>query len=883
MLLDGTLRSLWLASLHAVGILLFCRGFLLTRSVLDNIAQLPQEDRLTPTFDKVVILVIDALRYDFVSEQVNATAVYHNRLKSVQQLVTADPGRSFLTRFIADPPTTTLQRLKGLTTGSLPTFVDAGSNFAGTAIAEDNWLLQSRLAGKRIAFTGDDTWQALFPDTFEPEFNAPYESFNVWDLDTLDRGVEAHLFDWLDVGKRNSWDILIAHALGVDHAGHRYGTNHVELQRKLDEMDQWIRRLVGQISDMREDVLLIVMGDHGMNAQGDHGGDSDLEVDAALWMYSSKGKIFGGTSKDSVRQIDLVPTLSGLLGLPTPFNSLGSPIEQAFSVHYLEQLRKTSRQIQRYAALYGEQSDEIGREVRALPRPVDTSKGHEKYQRDVLNIFARRWAQYDLTPMMQGLYVLLMSALLDLQQIRRQSRKIVELLILLVNIGTCVSLTVIEAPIIRDYAPSICLSCVTAQLSQCVVRSSLRLPDIQALPTLLFLGHCLMFTSNSFIIHEDRIVLGLLQLGLSLRAIDSLNHSKAVHAICLLIVGLIGRITASFRLCREEQINRCVSNWSMSGSVLQQTIVIAILLTIVTVCLPKASNIVFTFLGNRPSTSTVALKIIMHVQLLGITVLWTLDSLDYLPIARIICAWSVVIVGLGWALAWTWFASFTASELTSDGKGATLGSEHVARSLYVQLVLGMAGLVLLAAKPLGVVSLALMLTQLLLLIVAKDSCETSTMTVILSLLCHLHFFSTGHQMTLSSIQWDTAFLLSREITALSPMLVCLNAFGAFILCTMLFPAIVRDKDRGHVAAGPSVRSHCSVSSLAAILTFCSASMCTHFRRHLMVWKIFAPRFMCAAFATLVTDAVSILVGLPLQLSIGLRFGRPKRVLSQHED
>ena len=39
-----------------------------------------------------------------------------------------------LLKFIADPPTTTLQRLKGLTTGSLPTFIDAGSNFAGEVI-----------------------------------------------------------------------------------------------------------------------------------------------------------------------------------------------------------------------------------------------------------------------------------------------------------------------------------------------------------------------------------------------------------------------------------------------------------------------------------------------------------------------------------------------------------------------------------------------------------------------------------------------------------------------------------------------------------------------------------------------------------------------------
>jgi GPI ethanolamine phosphate transferase 3 subunit O len=36
----------------------------------------------------------------------------------------------------------TLQRLKGMTTGSLPTFIDMGSNFATPEINEDNVIDQ---------------------------------------------------------------------------------------------------------------------------------------------------------------------------------------------------------------------------------------------------------------------------------------------------------------------------------------------------------------------------------------------------------------------------------------------------------------------------------------------------------------------------------------------------------------------------------------------------------------------------------------------------------------------------------------------------------------------------------------------------------------------
>ena len=37
-----------------------------------------------------------------------------------------------------------------------------------------------------------------------------------------------------------------------------------------------------------DDTVLFVMGDHGMTRTGDHGGDSDDEVDAALFVFSTR-------------------------------------------------------------------------------------------------------------------------------------------------------------------------------------------------------------------------------------------------------------------------------------------------------------------------------------------------------------------------------------------------------------------------------------------------------------------------------------------------------------------------------------------------------------------------------------------------------------------
>lgn len=88
---------------------------------------------------------------------------------------------------MADAPTTTFQRIKGLTTGSIPAFIEAGENFGGSEILEDNVLDQLLAQNGKITFLGDDTWLALFPDRFHRAFDAP--SFDVKDLDTVDNVV----------------------------------------------------------------------------------------------------------------------------------------------------------------------------------------------------------------------------------------------------------------------------------------------------------------------------------------------------------------------------------------------------------------------------------------------------------------------------------------------------------------------------------------------------------------------------------------------------------------------------------------------------------------------------------------------------------------------
>lgn len=72
----------------------------------------------------------------------------------------------------ATPPTITMPRVKAMTTGSIPSFLDVILNFAesdttSSLANQDTWLsqLKDKPEGKLVMY-GDDTWLKLFPSVF---------------------------------------------------------------------------------------------------------------------------------------------------------------------------------------------------------------------------------------------------------------------------------------------------------------------------------------------------------------------------------------------------------------------------------------------------------------------------------------------------------------------------------------------------------------------------------------------------------------------------------------------------------------------------------------------------------------------------------------------
>lgn len=316
---------LGLCLLHLAGVGLFFLGFFPSKIVLQGFNEYNEIEsgKFDPIYNKVVIMVVDALRSDFMfSDQ--------SEMSFTQELIRRGAALGF-TAF-SNPPTVTLPRLKGITTGSTPNFLDAVMNVveedsSNNLAKQDSWIQQLLLNNKKIHMFGDDTWLKLFPDMFNVTDGTA--SFFVSDFTEVDNNVTRHLDNELN---NQNWDCLILHYLGLDHIGHKGGPKSIFMKPKQKEMDNIVEKIYNKLND---DTLFIVLGDHGMNEIGNHGGSSKGETSAALIFISNKFKKFNKGNQapipynddfeyyNKIQQIDLVPTISSLLHLPIPINSLG--------------------------------------------------------------------------------------------------------------------------------------------------------------------------------------------------------------------------------------------------------------------------------------------------------------------------------------------------------------------------------------------------------------------------------------------------------------------------------------------------------------------------------------------------------------------------------
>ena len=297
-----------------------------------------------------------------------------------------------------------MPRVKALTTGSVPSFLDLILNFAesdttSSLASQDTWLAQLRAKSGNLVFYGDDTWLKLFPESFfarsdgtssffvsvsRPgpgsliEYVAEYTIGFAQDFTEVDFNVTRHVPGEL---ANDDWSAMIMHYLGLDHIGHKTGPQGPNMLPKQREMDGIVKMVYEAMETLphHEKTLLVLAGDHGMNAGGNHGGSGPGETEPALLFTSPKFKSMAKrreyecptVPKDGtefhyytkVEQSDVVPALAGLMGFPISKNSLGVFVPELGGLWHpkqlLQLLRQNARQLlQIIYAKYGRESFE---------------------------------------------------------------------------------------------------------------------------------------------------------------------------------------------------------------------------------------------------------------------------------------------------------------------------------------------------------------------------------------------------------------------------------------------------------------------------------------------------------------------------------------------
>ncbi|KAJ6475810.1 hypothetical protein C8R47DRAFT_1021326 [Mycena vitilis] len=964
--------------LHFAGIYLFTNGFLLTRLSLPDFTQCTDNlCTLTPTHKRAVFIVIDALRFDFVSPEppIPASPFHHDILTLPRELTAASPRNSFLFNAYSDPPTSTLQRIKALTTGSLPTFVDIGNNFGGSSIAEDSIMKQLRLAGKRMAFMGDDTWMSVFPDSFHWNMSFPYDSFNVEDLHTVDEGVVTHLFPLLEDTSK-PFDFLVGHFLGVDHVGHRVGPDHPSMKDKLQQMNQVLRRVVELLDS---DTLLVVLGDHGMDRTGDHGGDGVLETSSAMWIYSKGAELSidpssipsgllqystfpkAPASYRSIQQIDIVPTLSLLLGLPIPFNNLGTVIPELFwrdrkGVSLTRALEINVAQIKGYLEAYrasssGGELDDAWQNLNSAWTATQSITLTTEQSLIVLSNYTRValaacrsiWAQFN--PFLMGLGLALLgvgviatwatySGLSSAgdnwdewlgEQLQNYVRG--------AAVGSIIGLVTYVG--LEPYLPGMdALDCILfcAPFVACIVMIAISPPSITltSIPIPLIL-HALTFLSNSFTFWEDRLVPFLILSSITPFALKGLTAPSSrlrwrilgfsvLFAVCV-------RLISMSTVCREEQQPYCHVTFYASSSLPSPPPAVMYLVVPTAIFLPWTLRSFLKISRSHLGLAKIFLPAVLMPALVAGTASWLMEwaesagvlGSEWTPILRFTRTWLVrgsfffVLLGGGslwWVIPLCLDIESPPAQSGEKRQVTVVGYANAFGSSYLLFWTIFLSVVYTTTQLTGQIVLALTAIALVAHLEVVDSVRDVRMMeglaasnpsallngggvtryppirfadIVPVALLGLHaFYGTGHQSTISSIQWKSAFLLTPTMNfSLSALTVTLNSVGALFLAALAAPLLALwnraplpvgpppaekagGKEKVQARADTQIQGESIVAGLGVMVYYAALMLGTAvsaaiLRRHLMVWKVFAPRFMAAIVELVVVD-VGVLIG-----------------------
>ncbi len=123
--------------------------------------------------------------------------------------------------------------------------------------------------------------------------------------------------------RKFSPDYLLLHPMGMDYHGETFGSDTKEYRNHAIYQDS---KLAPLIMEWRErGYTVFVTGDHGINADGGHGGTTHQQRTVPFFVIQPNGQGRGETD-EVISHLQIAPTILHLLGIPIPETMKQKPL-----------------------------------------------------------------------------------------------------------------------------------------------------------------------------------------------------------------------------------------------------------------------------------------------------------------------------------------------------------------------------------------------------------------------------------------------------------------------------------------------------------------------------------------------------------------------------
>ncbi|NER82572.1 MAG: nucleotide pyrophosphatase [Leptolyngbya sp. SIO1D8] len=264
---------------------------------------------------RVILVILDGLRFD----------VAHSSMGYLGHLI--ETAQASFYRVQAELPTLSRPLYEVLLTGTPVSINGIGANDVVRLSHQQSVFHQAIQAGLTTAAAAYAWFSELYNRCpFEPwrdrDQHSPHSPIQHGRFYWEDNYPDSHLFaDAEMLRQAHEPDFMLVHSMGIDHAGHCYGSDTKEYRGSALGADSLLSHYVPRWR--AAGYTLLITADHGMNADGQHGGILPDVRDVPLFLVGSHVEL--EETQLPVSQLAIAPLICQLLGI-SPAKAMRSVI-----------------------------------------------------------------------------------------------------------------------------------------------------------------------------------------------------------------------------------------------------------------------------------------------------------------------------------------------------------------------------------------------------------------------------------------------------------------------------------------------------------------------------------------------------------------------------